>query len=98
MSLLRKSPQMLMAAVLLAALALASLWPAPAQAQRPMSPASKEAGRPNQVYVPGHWAWNPRRRQYVWVPSRWERAQRGEAYVGARWTFRNGRWQFGPAH
>lgn len=80
---------------ILAAIAGAWLaWPIDAQAQRAARPASPEAGRPNQVYVPGHWAWNARRRQYVWVPSRWESTQRGEAFVGAGWAFRNGRWEF----
>jgi hypothetical protein len=99
MLLFQKLPQAIrtlsMSAVALSALVVVAM-PGDAEAQRSARPASRDASRASQVYVPGHWTWDRRRNEYVWVPGRWERNQRGEAFVGARWTFRNGRWEFNP--
>jgi hypothetical protein len=54
---------------------------------------ARPRNNPGQTFVPGHYAWNARTQQYVWVPSHWERASR-TANVG--WTFSGGRWQFTP--
>jgi hypothetical protein len=73
--------------------------------QRPVTPRSQsrrqadraaERARP-QVYVPGHWAWNTRRREYSWVSGRWERYDPNHAFVGGGLVFRDGQWTFGPA-
>lgn len=84
------------AAITLSAALVMVAIPGDAEAQRAVRPASRDASRANQVYVPGHWAWDRRRKEYFWVPSHWERNRRGEATVGAGLTFRNGRWEFGP--
>jgi hypothetical protein len=65
------------------------------QARRQADRAAERA-RP-QVYVPGHWAWNPRRGEYSWVSGRWERYDPNHAFVGTGLVYRNGRWTFGPA-
>jgi hypothetical protein len=62
-----------------------------------ISPASaRPQNAPGQTFVPGHYAWNARAQQYVWVPSRWERNPRGQRAAGVGWTFSGGRWQFTP--
>ncbi len=85
----------------------ATMRPADAQvsAQRrsqqplvPRSQARRQADRAvqQQVYVPGHWAFDRRRGQYSWVSGRWERYDPTHAFVGTGWHFRNGQWTFGP--
>jgi hypothetical protein len=69
--------------------------------QRPLVPRShgrRQADRAvqQQVYVPGHFAWDRRKGQYSWVAGRWERYDASHAFVGAGWQFRNGQWTFGP--
>jgi hypothetical protein len=70
------------------------------RAERPLVPRShgrRQADRAaQQVYVPGHWAFDRRRGQYSWVAGRWERYDPTHAFVGAGWHFRNGQWTFGP--
>jgi hypothetical protein len=71
------------------------------RAERPLVPHShgrRQADRapPQQVYVPGHFAWDRRKGQYSWVAARWERYDPNQAFVGAGWQFRNGQWTFGP--
>ncbi|MGV3635228.1 MAG: hypothetical protein ACO1NY_12835 [Pseudorhodoplanes sp.] len=70
--------------------------------ERPLVPRShgrRQADRAaqQQVYVPGHFAWDRRKGQYSWVSGRWERYDPTHAFVGAGWQFRNGQWTFGPA-
>lgn len=73
------------------------------RAERPLVPRSHgrrqadRAAQQQQVYVPGHWAWDRRKGQYSWVAGRWERYDPNQAFVGAGWQFRNGQWTFGPA-
>jgi hypothetical protein len=89
---------------------LVAATPAPSDAQtsaqrraeRPLVPRShgrRQADRAvqQQVYVPGHFAWDRRTGQYSWVAGRWERYDPKHAFVGAGWHFRNGQWTFGPA-
>ena len=57
---------------------------------------ARPQNNPGQTFVPGHYAWNARTQQYVWVPSRWERNPRGQRAAGVGWTFTGGRWQFTP--
>jgi hypothetical protein len=70
------------------------------RAERPLVPRSQARRQTDRaaerVYIPGHWAWDRRRGQYSWVTGRWERYDRGQAFVGAGWHFRNGQWTFGP--
>lgn len=37
------------------------------------------------IWVAGHWKWNPRRKQYVWVDGKWFRPKKGHVYVAGRW-------------
>jgi hypothetical protein len=93
----------LVAAVPVAAAPVQSDAEASAQRrQRPLVPRShgrRQADRAaqQQVYVPGHFAWDRRKGQYSWVSGRWERYDPSQAFVGAGWQFRNGQWTFGPA-
>jgi hypothetical protein len=57
---------------------------------------ARPLNNPGQVFVPGRYDWDARARQYVWVPSHWERNARGRGSAGAGWSFSNGRWQFAP--
>lgn len=71
------------------------------RAERPLVPRShgrRQADRAvqQQVYVPGHFAWDRRKGQCSWVAGRWERYDPNQAFVGAGWQFRNGQWTFGP--
>ena len=70
------------------------------RSERPLVPRSqgrRQADRAGQqMYVPGHWAWDRRRNEYAWVAGRWERYDPRHAFVGAGWHFRNGQWTFGP--
>jgi hypothetical protein len=93
---------------LMLASGLGTIMPAPADAQtaiqrraeRPLVPRSQSRRQTDRaaqrVYVPGHWAWNPRRGEYSWVAGRWERYDPTHAFVGAGWQYRNGQWNFGP--
>lgn len=57
---------------------------------------ARPLNNPGQTFVPGHYAWDARQRQYVWVPSHWERNRRGRESASVGWSFSNGRWQFTP--
>jgi hypothetical protein len=72
------------------------------RAERPLVPRSHgrrpaDRAAQQQVYVPGHWAFDRRRGEYSWVAGRWERYDPKHAFVGAGLQFRNGQWTFGPS-
>ena len=105
---MRRIVSVLMVSATAAALVTISAVDSDAQAsmrrrpdQRPLVPRSqarRQADRAGpQVYVPGHWAWNPRRGEYSWVSGRWERYDPNHAFVGGGLVFRNGQWTFGPS-
>lgn len=71
-------------------------WP---PANRPPPPPRHERrppGRPGHVWAAGHWAWDSRRRTYVWIPGRWIPHRRGHRWRQPRWVRRHGQWVFIP--
>jgi hypothetical protein len=47
---------------------------------------------PNQVWMPGHWAWNDR--QYAWQPGHLQRARIDYIYAPGRWMPADGGWRW----
>lgn len=52
--------------------------------------------RHGHVWGSGHWAWDSRRRTYVWIPGRWIPIRRGHRWRQPRWVSRHGQWVFIP--
>jgi len=49
-------------------------------------------GAPNQVWVPGRWAWNDR--QYAWQPGHLQRARIDYMYAHGQWIPADGGWRW----
>lgn len=93
----------LLLAAAIAAVPLAALHSAPAQARgyvsinvgiAPPPPRYERVViRPGYVWSPGYWRWNGRR--HVWVGGNYVPVRRGYAYVPARWQpYGQQHWRF----
>ena len=52
----------------------------------------------NHFWVDGHWKWNRRANQYVWVNGYWLKRKRGRVYVAGQWRKVRGGWKYVPGY
>lgn len=46
------------------------------------------------VWIEGHWKWNRKVHQYVWVNGYITKPKRGKVWVGGSWKAKNGGWAY----
>jgi hypothetical protein len=57
-----------------------------------LPPEEKPAG--NVVWIPGYWAWDPARDDYVWVSGTWRVPPPGKEWVPGYWRKTSDQWQW----
>ncbi len=80
---------------------LANPKPEPAVAVEPPSPVPEEPPdqKPegaNVQWLPGYWAWDPVKADYVWVSGCWRVAPEGRRWVPGHWAKTTAGWQWAP--
>ncbi len=74
--------------------------PAPALDKRPPAaleetpPAEKPEG--NAIWIPGYWAWDDERRDYLWVSGTWRTPPPGKHWVAGYWKEDTSQWRWVP--
>jgi hypothetical protein len=74
-----------------ATLALDKRPPAPLE-ETP--PAEKPEG--NAVWIPGYWAWDDERKDYLWVSGTWRTPPPGKSWVAGYWKEEGSQWRWVP--
>jgi hypothetical protein len=72
--------------------------PAPRQPPEPI-PEEPPAERPegdNVQWIPGYWAWDPERNDFIWVSGVWRQTPPGQTYVSGYWEQVEGGWRWVP--
>jgi hypothetical protein len=59
-----------------------------------MPPADKPEG--NVVWIPGYWAWEDERKDYLWVSGTWRVSPPGKHWVTGYWKEQAGQWHWVP--
>jgi hypothetical protein len=50
--------------------------------------------KPCYVWLEGHWKWNRRTHNYIWVNGYLVKSKRGKVWVGGNWKPKNGGWTY----
>jgi len=51
---------------------------------------------PNAVWIPGYWAWDDDRKDFIWVSGVWRVPPAGSTWVAGYWTEVEGGWRWVP--
>lgn len=66
----------------------------PPKAIDEMPPAEKPEG--NVSWIPGYWAWDDERKDYLWVSGTWRASPPGKHWVTGYWKEEAGQWHWVP--
>jgi hypothetical protein len=60
----------------------------------PEIPPDKKPEGKNVKWLPGYWAWDPERKDFLWVSGTWRVAPRGRRWVPGYWTQADNGWRW----
>jgi hypothetical protein len=60
----------------------------------PEQPPDQRPEGANVVWIPGYWAWDAERNDFLWVSGIWRNAPPGQDYVAGYWKQEGGRWRW----
>jgi hypothetical protein len=66
----------------------------PPKAIEEIPPAEKPQG--NVTWIPGYWAWDDERKDYLWVSGTWRQPPPGKHWVSGYWKEETGQWRWVP--
>ena len=52
----------------------------------------RSAVKTDHVWVTGHWKWNGRKRNYVWIQGSYVKARQGRIWIDGHWVRVRGGW------
>lgn len=53
---------------------------------------------PKHIWIDGHWKWDKKRKEYVWVKGHWSKPRKGHAWVPGHWQKVPGGFKWVPGH
>lgn len=53
---------------------------------------------PKHIWVDGHWRWDKKRKEYIWIKGHWSKPKKGHAWIPGHWKKVPGGFKWIPGH